>query len=162
MDFVAIDIVFTIILLFTTLRAALRGFVQEVLSAAAVILGIAAAVLFSGLVAELLEATFGRSIWSQVVAFLAIFLVVYLVVKLSERALRNLVEQIHLESLDHALGLFLGLVEGILIVFVLILLIQVQPVLSPSRVLDGSVFARFLVPFFPYASQFFSRRVGHV
>jgi membrane protein required for colicin V production len=162
LDFAAIDIVFAIILVFTTLRAAMRGFVQEVLSAASVILGITAAVLFSGLVAELVEQTFGRSIWSQVVAFLMIFLLVYLVVKLFERALRNVVEQIHLESLDHALGLFLGLVEGILIVFVLILLIQVQPVIAPIRLLDGSVFARFLVPFFPYASQFFSRRVRNV
>ncbi len=162
MDFAAIDIVFTIVLIFTTLRASLRGFVQEVLAAAAVILGISAAVLFSGLVAELMEQAFRPSIWSQVAAFLAIFMLVYLVVKLFERALRNLIERIHLESLDHALGLFLGLIEGILIAFVAILIIQVQPVISPHRLLEGSVFARFLVPLFPYASQFLGRRIAHV
>ncbi len=162
MDFAAVDIVFTIILIFTTIRATLRGFVQEVLSAASVILGISAAVLFSGLVAELMEQLLGPSIWSQVAAFLLIFLLVYLVVKLFERALRNLIERIHLESLDHALGLFLGLIEGILIAFVLILVIQVQPIIPPSRLLEGSVFARFLVPLFPYVSQFLGRRIADV
>lgn len=158
MDFVAIDVVFALILVFTTLRAAIRGFVTELLSMASLILGIAAAVLFSGVVGASFDRFLGESAWSQVAAFLAIFLGVYIVVKIFENALHRLIEHIHLESLDHALGLFLGVIEGLLVTFVLILIIQVQPFFSPDRVLDGSVFARLLVPFLPYASEFLNRR----
>ena len=162
MDFVALDIVFALILVFTTLRGAFRGFVTELLSMASLILGIAAAVLFSGTVGAYLNRFLGESAWSQVAAFLAIFLVVYILVKVFENALHALIERIHLESLDHALGLFLGVFEGLLVTFVLILLIQVQPFFAPERVLEGSVFARLLVPFLPYASEFLNRRTVDV
>lgn len=162
MDFVAIDVVFALILVFTTLRAAIRGFVTELLSMASLILGIAAAVLFSGVVGAYFDRFLGESAWSQVAAFLAIFLAVYILVKIFENALHRLIEHIHLESLDHALGLFLGVIEGLLVTFVLILIIQVQPFFSPDSVLDGSVFARLLVPFLPYASEFLNRRTVDV
>jgi membrane protein required for colicin V production len=53
-------------------------------------------------------------------------------------------------------------IEGLLVTFVLILIIQVQPFFSPDSVLDGSVFARLLVPFLPYASEFLNRRTVDV
>jgi membrane protein required for colicin V production len=162
LDFVAIDVVFALILAFTTLRAAFRGFVTELLSMASLILGIAAAVLFSGVVGAYLNRFLGESAWSQVAAFLAIFLVVYILLKVFENALHRLIEHIHLESLDHALGLFLGVLEGLLVTFVLILIIQVQPFFPPDSVLEGSAFARLLIPFLPYASEFLNRRTVDV
>jgi membrane protein required for colicin V production len=162
MDFVALDIVFAAILVFTTLRGAFRGFVTELLSMASLILGITAAVVFSGMVGSYFNRYLGESPWSQVAAFLAIFLLVYILVKIFENALHTLIERIHLESLDHALGLFLGVVEGLLVTFVLILLIQVQPFFSPDALLEGSVFARLLVPFLPYASELLNRRTVDV
>lgn len=162
MDFVAIDIVFALIVVFTTLRGAFRGFVTELMSMAGLILGIAAAVLFSGVVAAYLDQFFGESVWSQVAAFLAVFLIVYLLSKIFENALHTLIERIHLESLDHALGIFLGLAEGLLLTFIMILVIQVQPFFPPDRILEGSVFARLLVPLLPYASEFLNRRTVDV
>jgi len=147
---------------FAVLRGAVRGFVKELLSMASVILGITAAVLFSGAIASYLERYVGSLMWSQIIAFLGIFLVVYLVVKLFENALHRLIEHIHLESLDHALGIFLGLLEGIIVIFVLILIIQVQPFVDADRLLRGSAFARLLVPFLPYASEFLSQRTTNV
>ena len=158
MDFVAIDVVFALLLVFTTLRGAFRGFVTELLSMASLILGIVGAILFSGVVSSFLDRYLGESAWSQVAAFLAVFLVIYIVVKVFENALHRLIERIHLESLDHALGLFLGVVEGLLLTFVLILLIRVQPLFSSERVLEGSVFAQLLIPFLPQASEILNRR----
>ncbi|MFW5728701.1 MAG: CvpA family protein, partial [Spirochaetota bacterium] len=104
----AIDFVFALLVVFTTIRAGVRGFVRELMSMASVVAGILAAVLLSAMVAELIVEFFGSSAWSQVVAFLGIFVLAYAIVKLFEKGLQGVVERIHLESLDHALGLFLG------------------------------------------------------
>jgi membrane protein required for colicin V production len=156
MEFAGIDIVFGIIVLILAFRAAIRGFVKELLGTAALFLGIIVAVLFSGLVAQTIDQYFGPSIWSQVIAFLVLFLVVYLLVKIFESALNKLIERIHLDQLDHALGFFLGIVEGLVVVFIILLLVQIQPFFDPEAIIDGSVFARIMLPFLPFAAEFLS------
>lgn len=162
MEYSAIDIVFAVIVVFATLRAAIRGFVKELLSTASLFLGIAAAVAFSGLVASLIVRYVGSPVWSQIIAFLTIFVVVYLGLKLFENGLHRLVERINLESLDHALGIFLGMAEGIVLVFLLILIIQIQPFVHPDAILQNSIFARFLLPLLPYVSELFNRQYADV
>jgi membrane protein required for colicin V production len=154
MELAAIDIVFAIIIVILAIRAAIRGFVKELLGTAALILGIVAAVAFSGLASGLIENLIGESIWSQVIAFLVIFLLVYLVLKIFEGALNRLIERIHLNQLDHALGLFLGIVEGAVVVFILLMLVQIQPFFEPESLIADSLFARLLLPFMPFAEEF--------
>jgi membrane protein required for colicin V production len=148
-----LDIVFLILIAFAALRAGIRGFVHEFLSMAAVLLGIATAVFFSGIVAQMLQPYIGGGAWSQVVAFLGLFLIVYVVVKLFETALNRIIERINLESLDRALGFFLGIAEGLFLVFVLVLLLQLQPIFDVEQMLLESQIARFLVPLLPYAER---------
>lgn len=162
MEYSAIDIVFAVVVLFVTLRAAIRGFVKELLSTASIFLGIAAAVAFSGLIAATIEPYVGSLMWSQIIGFLTVFVVVYLVLKLFENGLHRLVERIHLESLDHALGIFLGIAEGVIVVFLLILIIQIQPFIHPDAILQNSLFARFLLPFLPYVSELINRQGADV
>ncbi len=162
MDVAGIDIAFIVILIFTTIRAGIRGFVKELMSMAALILGITAAVVFSGVVASALVGYVESEAWSQVIAFLGLFLVVYIVVKIFETALNRLVERINLDSLDHALGFFLGLVEGLVLVFILVLLLQIQPFFSPDRLISDSVFAHFLLPLLPFAAELIYERGSDV
>lgn len=154
MQLAGIDVVFAIVIVILAIRAAIRGFVKELLGTAALILGIVAAVLLSGLAAQIIENWIGESVWSQVIAFLAVFLIVYIVVKIFEGALNRLVERIHLDQLDHALGLFLGIVEGLVVAFLLLLVIQIQPFFDPEVLMGGSIFARILLPFLPFAAEF--------
>ncbi len=154
MSFSGLDIVFIVIMVFFTLRVGIKGFVKEFMSVAALILGIAVAVLFSGLAAVYVQPYIGSGPWAQVVSFLGLFLITYVVVKLFETALYRLVENIHLESLDRALGFFLGICEGVLVVFFLILLLQLQPIFDAGPVLGDSDIARVLLPLLPYARQF--------
>lgn len=156
MDLSGLDIVFLIIIVFLALRAAFRGFVRECLSMAAVILGIGVAVIFSGVVAVYVQPWTGSGAWSQVLSFLGLFLLVYLVVKIFESALDRLVEKIHLESLDRALGFFLGIAEGILLSFVLVLILQLQPVFDARAIIAESLMAQFLLPLLPYAERLIS------
>ncbi len=162
MELVPVDIVFLIMVVFTTIRAGIRGFVKEIMSVAAVFLGIGGAVLFSGILAEHVERNFGESVWTQVIAFLALFLIIYIVVKIFENALDRLIERIHLAGLDHAAGFFLGVAEGLLLVFILLLLIQVQPIVRPELLIAESVFAHTLLPLLPFAAQFLNLTAGNV
>lgn len=160
MGFEAIDIFFLILLVFASIRAGIRGFVREFMAMASLIVGIGVAVLFSGVVAVQLEAHLGESIWNQIIAFLGLFLVTYLVLKIFEGALRALVERINADNLDHALGFFLGVGEGLLLIFVLLLLIQVQPFIDMENAIDESVFAIVLKPLLPYVDELLQFRAG--
>jgi membrane protein required for colicin V production len=153
MTITGIDIVFIIVLLITVVRALVRGFVHEFMSMAAIILGIVTAVLLSGVVAVKIAPYIGNTTWTQVVAFLGLFLAVYIVVKIFESALNRLVERINLDSLDRALGFFLGMAEGLVLIFIIILIMRVQPFVDLTSVIDHSAFARVLLPLMPYASR---------
>ncbi len=156
MSLSGLDIVFIVIIVFFTVRVGIKGFVKEFMSMAALILGIAVAVFFSGVTSGYIRPYIGDGPWAQVVAFLGLFLITYIVVKLFETALDRLVEKIHLESLDRALGFFLGICEGILVVFVAVLLLQLQPLFDAQTLLAESVFAAVLQPLLPYAQQIIS------
>ena len=82
MGFAGIDIIFGILLIFAAMRSGIRGFVREFMSMAALILGIGSAVIFSGQVAIFVNEYVDAAAWSQVIAFLGLFLSVYLVVKI--------------------------------------------------------------------------------
>lgn len=154
MELNPIDIVFTLVLVTLTLRAAFRGFVREFMAVAALVLGIGGAALGAGVVALWLEQMLGASLWNHVIAFLGLFLLLYLVIKLTEGALDALVERIHLDSLDHALGLFFGGFEGLVAVFIIILLLQIQPLLELDSLMNGSIYVELLTPLLPYANSF--------
>jgi membrane protein required for colicin V production len=160
MSFAAIDIVFSIFLILAAIRGLFRGFVRELMGMASLILGIVAAVLLSGLLSLYLDDFLGQSVWNQVIAFLAIFIVVYVIVKIFEGALQRLIERIHLERLDKALGFFLGLAEGLVLIFIIFLLLQIQPFFPIDGLLEDSIFASLMLPLFPLASDALQTQLG--
>lgn len=138
MPLAPLDIVFAVIVGISSIRTAMRGFVAEVMSFAAVVGGIAAAVLFSGRLAAYIGTHYGMSVWNTVIAFLAIFIVCYLLIKIFERGIYRIVDSIHLERLDRALGFFLGIAEGLLVVVVIVLIMEIQPFVNLSSTLHSS------------------------
>lgn len=143
-NFAFIDVVLALLIFAAAVRGAMRGFLTEVGSMAAVILGIGGAVVFAGATARLLEAQFGASLWNEVISFLLLFLIIYIVVKLLENLLHNLFARLSLERLDRVLGFFLGLAEGALLAGLILLVINWQPFFETKSILAGSVFARIL------------------
>lgn len=155
MSLVPADIVFALLVLVLMVRGAIRGFVAETLSMAALVAAVVAALVLMGPVAAQIERNFGPSIWSRVMGFLLVFVVVYLLVKLLEGGLHRLLVSLHLEQLDRALGLILGAVEGVLVVSALIIILDVQPFFDAREVLEDSLFVRFLAPVLGLASGSF-------
>ncbi len=156
----ALDYIFIILILIASVRGALRGFIDELLSMAAIILSLASAVLFSRILANKLSGLWGESFWNQVIAFLLIFIVVYVFVKIIEGLLNRLFEALHLEKLDRALGFLLGVAEGIILVIIVLFVLNWQPLFDTAPLVEGSFFARILLPLLPPPSAVYIPGVG--
>jgi len=158
MNFAVVDLVFALLILALAVRGAVRGFVAEIGSVAALVAGLGGAILFYKSVSLLIEKWVGRSLWNPLIAFLVLFLLLYLLVKLLERLLAAAFERLKLEKLDRAIGLFLGLAEGLLAVCIVLFLLNWQPFFEVKGILAQSLFARFLSPILPSPQRIF----GHV
>ncbi len=128
------------------LRCLFRGFVKEILSAAALVAGGLAGVAFYQPIGELFGKLTGLKTFLEVIGFVIAFLVAFVVVKLIERALRTTLEALKLGGLDKLLGFLLGAVEGLVIVSLVLILLSRQSLIDLKALLDGSVVARTLLP----------------
>ncbi len=149
MGLAVIDVVFVIIIAIFALRCALRGIVGELMSMAAVVLGILAAIFFFRKTAELIRGKFIPDVKAlpEIVAFIAVFIIVFAAIKILETILKDIIERIQLGGPDRFLGFFLGIAEGLIIVCLLLFLITVQPFVEPELILEGSLFADNLMPY---------------
>ncbi len=152
-----LDIACLVIFLILVIRVVVRGFVKEFLEMASFICATAGAVFLSGPLSVLLDNLFGKTGWNQIIAFLACFLVIYIVIKILETKLHDLFDKFHLDKLDHALGLFLGIVEGVLAVAIILLLLNWLKgikFLNIGPLLANSFVARLLLPvIIPFANS---------
>jgi membrane protein required for colicin V production len=73
--------------------------------------------------------------------------------KVFEGALYRLVDNIHLEKMDQALGFFLGTVEGVLLLTLLIFLMRIQPVFDPEPIFSRSIIVPVLERLIPLGSD---------
>jgi len=144
-----LDYFFGAIILVMVIRCLVKGFIAELTAVAAIGGGIVGGILFSAEGGDLLSQVLGDSPWNRVIAFLAIFLSVYLVLKITEGLLYRLIDAVHLENLDRALGFFWGLGEGIVLSVLLLLVLETQPFVDTRRIIDESLFARFMAGVLP-------------
>jgi len=140
------DIVFLIILSFFVIKVTVTGFIDEFFSKAAVIVGGLVAFLFYKLLTPVItELLGGKSL--SVIAFLILFLSTYLIIKLVQVFLGSLFSSESLKNLDRSLGFCLGLVEGLIVIGVILMLINIQTFVSFDKILSESIFAKILSPF---------------
>ncbi|GHV29067.1 hypothetical protein AGMMS4952_14150 [Spirochaetia bacterium] len=149
MNLVIIDIIFIVLIFILVIRGGLRGFVTEIMSMAAVVLGLLAAILFykPGAAYVRTKILAAMQIVPELIAFVALVAIVFLSIKILEHIIQDIVTRIHLlGGLNHALGLAFGLLEGLLLVSLLIFVINIQPLFDPATLLEESLFARLLDP----------------
>ncbi|OHE72091.1 MAG: colicin V production CvpA, partial [Treponema sp. GWB1_62_6] len=127
-------------------RCALRGFIEEFMSMAAVVFGALCAVLLFKPGAVLVEKNFKLPVPPELVAFVALFLIAFIVVKILEKILADIIDRVNMESLDRLLGALFGLAEGLLVVSVFLFILSIQPLFDSAPLLKGSLFARYLLP----------------
>jgi membrane protein required for colicin V production len=149
MGFAGIDIIFLVLIGISFLRCAVRGFISELLSMAALILGLLFAIFFFKNGAHLIREWFmpNVKVVPEIIAFVALFIVIYIMVKVIEITLKNIIEGIRLGGLDRLLGALFGIIEGIVVVCLILFLLSIQPFFNSEPILEKSIFATFLLPF---------------
>ena len=149
MNFAVVDFVFAGIVVLFILRCAVRGFVSEIMSLAALVVGLLSAIFFFRTVGDFIRERFlpGVSTVPEVIAFVALFLLVFILARIVESILNGIIQGFRLDRLDRLLGAVLGFAEGIVVICLILLLISVQPFLDPDPLLENSFFADLLMPF---------------
>ncbi len=142
-----LDIIFLCLMLLVIVKVTLVGFITEFFSKAAVLIGTAGAILLYGRFSPYVIRFIGNDGFPDVIAFLMIFIVLYLAVKLVQQLAGTAMQGESLTNLDHALGFFLGIAEGILLVIVILIVMRKQVWVDTDFLVDTSLFARILEPF---------------
>ena len=153
----AVDVGVVLLIIIFALRCAFRGFIREIMAVAGLLVGVLAGVLFSGLLAPVFERWLGRTPWNQILAFIVIFIVASLLMLFVRNALETVVDNMQLEGMDHFLGFFIGIVEGLLIVFLLLFLLSLQQVIPLAKELHASIAFNLMSPLFAYANDLLAK-----
>jgi membrane protein required for colicin V production len=146
-----IDIFFIILIAVAAIRGYFRGFITEVFSVAGPVIAILGGILLSKPLSRLIAPLGGEagSLGNQIISFLIIFIVIYLVLFLLRRMMHGLVERVHLVGADRALGVLLGLVEGLTVSFIIAIILLALPLEATRRLMSGSLVGSLVAPFLP-------------
>ena len=137
------DLLFLLIALFFVIKGFFRGFISEFMSMAALIAGLAAALVFQNQVSVLLKDMIKSDTFRPLVAFFLIFIGTYILIKLLELMLHNAIEAIKMNSLDRLLGFVWGLFETSVIILIVVFLIYRFKFKAGMSFLDESVVAKY-------------------
>ncbi len=140
------DAVLFFILLFFIIKVTRSGFIAEFFSKAAVILGCIGAVLFYKALSPHVQRIIGIDSFPGLVSFLLIFLVLYILVKMVQRIVGNAFEGESMKNLDLALGFFLGIIEGLLAIVLVIIILELQPWFDTASWTSNSIWYRLFHP----------------
>jgi membrane protein required for colicin V production len=144
-----LDAIFILLIVVFALRCYVKGFISELLSMAAIVLGLLASLFFYKNGAEFLRAKFWPDLKTipEIFAFVALFLIVFIVIKFLEITLKGIIQGIRLGGADRFLGVIFGLAEGVVVISLVLFLFRIQPLFDPSSLLSESIFANLLLPF---------------
>lgn len=156
------DIVMGALFLLLVIRGIFRGFVTEIMSMAAIIAGVAAAVFLSGPVAQILKNNTSLERGTQIIAFAGTFIAAFAVVKIIELILHKVFETLNLKQLDRLLGFVLGAAEGFLLVCFVVFVLNRQPFFPMTNLQDKSFVYKTIVSFLPYGLSLLRERAPHV
>jgi membrane protein required for colicin V production len=145
-----LDWIFTGFIILLAVRCFAKGFVEEILAVASWIGGLASALLFSNALSSYAAKNFTAIKLSStvlyVLAFIVCFLLGFLVVKLIEKLVSEGLEAAHLEVFNKLLGLVLGIAEGLAIVSLILIIMEIQPFFNVQKILSSSMYAKTLLP----------------
>jgi membrane protein required for colicin V production len=149
MNLAIIDIIFIVLIFILVIRGGLRGFITEIMSMAAVVLGLLAAILFykPGAAFVRTKILADMQVVPELIAIVALMAIVFLSNKILEHIIQDIISRVNLlGGINHALGLAFGLLEGLLLVCLLLFVINIQPLFNSESLLEHSLFEKILDP----------------
>jgi membrane protein required for colicin V production len=160
MSFTTVDFIFIGLLAIIIIRCTVRGLIEEVMSMAALLLGLAGAFFLYRTGAAFIRNSLDMRFIPEILSFVGIFVLIFILVKVIEYILRDIVIRISLNWLDRLLGFVFGIVEGFTLISILVFIIYVQPVFKAGEILENSFFARLLIPLIGAFRDFLIRRAA--
>lgn len=144
-----IDIFFIIIILIFAIIAAAKGFVKEIFNKASWFGGIILGCLFAKKLQPYLISVVKNDFFALLLSFLLIFAVVFLIIQIIKTIIGRAFEGDIMKGLDKSLGFFLGIVEGLAIVMLIIIIANSQTLFSVEPIFKDSFFYNFIKPLIP-------------
>ena len=150
-----LDIIFAALIVFAVLKGYQRGLIIGLFSLVAVIIGLAAAMKLSVVMADYLgKAVNISNQWMPVISFAVVFLLVILLIRLGAKAIEKTVEMAMMGWLNKIGGIILFVVMYITVFSVLIFYAEQLKLLQPDTI-DKSVTYSFIQPWGPKAINSF-------
>lgn len=144
-----IDIAFIFIVIMAVFKGYSKGFVIAIFSFLALIIGLAAALKLSAVVAHYLEHhVVNNSRWLPLLSFFLVFLAVVFIVSLGARLIRKTLRIVTLGWLDRIAGVLLYIAIYI-IIFSILLFYAEKMFLLKAEVMSTSRTYRFVAPWGP-------------
>jgi membrane protein required for colicin V production len=146
-----IDLIFAVIIVLAVLKGYQRGFVVGLFSLVAVIIGLAAAMKLSTVVAGYIGSAVRVSDeWLPVISFAVVFLIVILLIRLGARAIEKTVEVAMLGWVNKIGGIILFAAIYIVVFSVLLFYAEQMKLIQPDTI-NKSVTYSFVQPWGPKA-----------
>ncbi len=144
-----IDIVFIIVMIIAIFKGLSKGFIVGIFSLLAFIIGLAAALKFSAVVAGYLQEKGMESTkWLPALSFFLVFIVVVLLVGLGARLIKKTVNFAMLGWLDSLLGIFLYMIIYVIIFSVILFFAEKMFLLKPYVITDSHTY-KYIAPWGP-------------
>lgn len=144
-----IDVAFFFLMVIALFKGFTKGFVVGVFSLVSFIIGIAAALKLSAIVAHYLENSTGVSArWLPLVSFMAVFIIVVLLVNIGARIIKKTISLAMLGWLDRFGGIILYAILYTIIFSIILFFSEKMFLLSPATVSASTVHS-FVSPFGP-------------
>lgn len=135
-----IDIVFCGIVFFFAILGLIKGFVDMVFNKLAPILSIWGAILFYKILSVYLEPFIKQDVVRYILSFLIIFAGFFIVVKILQRIVSAVFRAVILSQLNRTLGFFMGIIEALAIIVLILFVLEIQPWFDLSALLEKSWF----------------------
>ncbi len=146
-----LDLVFAVIIVLAIIKGFQRGLIVGLFSLVAVIIGLAAAMKLSAVVAQYIgNAVKISDEWLPVISFAVVFIVIVLLIRLGANAIERTVEVVMLGWLNRLGGILLYVVIYTIVFSVLLFYAEQLHLLKPG-VIEKSVTYSFVQPWGPKA-----------
>jgi membrane protein required for colicin V production len=149
MDLGILDYIFLALILISSFRGAFRGLIQEVMSLAALFISLLLATVFYPDGTKWIQSRSSLDESATFISFICIFIAAYILFKLIQKAIVMMINESPLEGTDKLLGFFFGLLEGLLICFFIVYLIDFQDFIDLKGLSGKSYIMPYLERFLP-------------
>jgi membrane protein required for colicin V production len=139
-----VDLVLLGLLLVFTIYGFIKGFIHEVFVTLGLILGVWLGIKKSYLISSLSPPILLPEPWNQVVSFIIIFAAVFLITMLLRLVIKKFISAIELEWMDRVIGGIYGFIQGVVIIWALLLVILIFNPGSAGILNQSSVSNRIL------------------